>query len=118
MAKDDMRVIMYKILRYLYRCNKEGIKPNFVDMCYNCKLYSIQKEYWAQIMLELIELGYIKGFIVISTKDGVNIQPKDTARITLSGVDYLEENSAMKKVKEFLGEAFEILLESIISLAK
>lgn len=28
MAKDDINVIMYKILRYLYECKKAGIKSS------------------------------------------------------------------------------------------
>ena len=28
MAKDDINVIMYKILRSLYECKKAGIKPS------------------------------------------------------------------------------------------
>lgn len=27
MAKDDINVIMYKILKYLYTCMKAGVKP-------------------------------------------------------------------------------------------
>ena len=33
MAKDDMRVIMYKILKYLYGCMKIGRHPALEDMC-------------------------------------------------------------------------------------
>lgn len=115
MAIDDMRVIMYKILRYLYDCNKNGRTPRFEDMCHHCKLFRVQHDYWAQIVMELMDLGYIKGFSRIATKDGINIQMQDGARISLAGVEYLEENSTMQKVKDFLGEAFEILLSSVIS---
>lgn len=116
MPRDDMRVIMYKILQYLYSCNKAGKTPCFEDMCHNCKMFNIPREYWAQIMIELMENGYIKGFARISTKDGITIQMLDTPKITLAGVNFLEENGTMQKVKEHLGAAFEILLSSIISV--
>lgn len=115
MARDDMRVVAYKILRYLYDCNKRGKTPCFEDMCHQCKLFRIPQEYWVQIVLELMEAGYIRGFTKLVTKDGVLIQMLDRPGITLAGVDYLEENSTMQKVKEHLGEAFEILLAGIIS---
>ena len=28
MASDDMHVVMYKILKYLYECLKKGVEPN------------------------------------------------------------------------------------------
>ena len=31
MAKDDMEVIMYKILKYLYECMKKDISPQLED---------------------------------------------------------------------------------------
>jgi hypothetical protein len=33
MAYDDMEVIMYKILAYLYKCNKAGKDTDFPDYC-------------------------------------------------------------------------------------
>ena len=32
MAKNDMKVIMYKILRYLYECMKTGKTPSLADI--------------------------------------------------------------------------------------
>lgn len=86
MAKDDMRVIMYKI----------------------------PEEYWKQIIAELSEAGYVKGFIYTMTKDGLAVTMTDSASITLAGVELLEENGSMAKVRQFLGSAFEIVLETIL----
>ena len=116
MSKDDMRVVIYKILRYLYECNKKAVQPCMEDICHHCKLFSIPESYWNQIMTELIEAGYVKGFAILKTKDGEKIQMVGNATITLHGVDYLEENGSMQKAKEHLGEAFEIVLSSIISV--
>ncbi len=45
MAKDDINVIMYKILKYLYECKKAGIRPSEEDIVYNSKLLNIPRLY-------------------------------------------------------------------------
>lgn len=114
MAKDDMRVIMYKILKYLYGCMKLGKRPVLEDMCCRSALFQIPEEYWKQIIAELSETGYVKGFIYTRTKDGLAVTMTDSASITLAGVEFLEENGSMAKVRQFLGGAFEIVLETIL----
>ena len=114
MAKDDMRVIMYKILKYLYGCMKIGKRPALEDMCCKSTLFQIPEEYWEQVIAELSEAGYVKGFICTMAKDGLAVTMTDSARITLAGVDFLEENGNMAKVRQFLGSAFEIVLETVL----
>ena len=55
MAKNDMEVIVYKILSYLYECMKNGATPEMEDMCHNCKLFRIPRSYWLMIMKDLID---------------------------------------------------------------
>lgn len=43
--KNDMVVIMYKILRYLYECMKTGKTPDLADIMWNCKMFDIPKAY-------------------------------------------------------------------------
>ena len=114
MAKDDMRVIMYKILKYLYECMKIGRRPALEDMCCRSTLLQIPEGYWGRVIEELIEAGYAKGFICTMTKDGLAVTMMDNASITLAGVDFLEENGSMAKARQFLGNAFEIVLETIL----
>ena len=114
MSYDDIEVVMYKILKYLYECMKAGKRPRSEDMCYDCQMFTINEKYWYQIMNELIDNGYIRGFIKIITKDGDIIQMMDNAGITLKGRDYLRDNSAMKAAKDVVGKAFEIVLDGII----
>ncbi|MFQ9435582.1 MAG: hypothetical protein ACLR1R_04080 [Ruminococcus callidus] len=45
MAKNDMEVIMYKILRYLYECMKAGKTPDLANIMWNCKMFDIPKAY-------------------------------------------------------------------------
>lgn len=116
MAKDDMDVIIYKILRYMYECMKAGRRPALEDMCYNCKLFNIPERYWSSTMRELIDAGYVRGITYRMTKSGLLIDMMDDAAITLDGVHFLEENSGMAKAKQFLGNAFEIVLDTVLKM--
>lgn len=49
MAKNDMEVIMYKILRYLYECMKLGVEPELEQFAWNSKLFDIPQSYWCKI---------------------------------------------------------------------
>lgn len=115
MAKDDMDVIIYKILRYMYERVKRGETPRLEDMCYDCKLFHIPEGYWNQIIVELAESGYVRGFLCRRTKSGLVVTMMDDVSITLAGVHFLEENSRMRKAGEFLGKAFEIVLGTILT---
>ena len=116
MAKDDMYVIAYKILRYLSECAKQDKMPSQEDICAHCKLFDIPDRYWTQIMLELIEEGYIRGFTTFTHKGGVHVQMLDYPSITLKGAAFLAENSRMKAAEEFLGRAFETVLMAALSV--
>ena len=115
MAKDDMLLIAYKILRYFYECNKAGKAPTFSDMFRVLELPGVSMNYLGRIVTELSQSGYIDGVRVTPTKSGNCIELKEEAGITLKGVDYLNENSVMKKAASFAGKGFEILIEAIIS---
>lgn len=99
MAKDDMFVIMYKILAYLYACMKQGKKPD-VDLE---QLAGVNQPYYFSIIKELSEHGYVKGFRFLETKD-YDLVIADNPRITMEGVEFLEENSKMHKAAKFLKE--------------
>ncbi|MDO4176273.1 MAG: YjcQ family protein [Bacillota bacterium] len=114
MAYNDMDVIAYKILSYLYECMKNGVPARAEDMCASAKLFRIPERYWRQIIEELQDEGLVKGFFIINTKDGRIVSMTDEARITLKGANYLEENSKMKEVGEFLGAGFREVLSTMI----
>lgn len=116
MAKDDYFVIVYKILQYLYSCMKAGRMPDPEDLQPGGQLYNIPESYWIQIMTELIDRGYVKGIYEvkrIGRGNCVMITPE--AAITMTGMEFLQDNSRMKKAAEFTGEAFESLLGAMIS---
>lgn len=99
MAKDDLHVIIYKLLSYLYRQLKDGagIDERKIDE----NAFEIPHSYWVFIMAELHDLGYTAGYKVVPINGGrKRIELLDRARITFAGVEYLTDDSFMKKVKE------------------
>ncbi len=102
MAKDDMHVVIFKILAYIYDCMKSG-KP--VDKSViECEPLEIPESYWTQIMRELVEHGYVSGITVKSTtaKDIVLLSDP---KVTLDGVEFLMENSMMSKAARLVADA-------------
>lgn len=114
MARDDVNVIVYKILKYLYECKKLGYHPRVEDITWNANLLRIPEIYWIDVILELQDKGYIKGVNAIDTKDGTIVTTTDRFGITLDGMQYVDGNSAMAKTKEYLGAAFEAVLKATI----
>lgn len=116
MAQNDMEVIMYKILRYLYECMKQDITPDLQKYGWHSELIDIPQQYWCKIIRILVEKGLVTGFTILATKDGIQIQTKPPIEITYEGREFLRENSGMKKAAEFCGKAFEVLLSSAVGI--
>ena len=98
MAKDDINVIMYKILKYLYTCMKAGVKPIPEELI---DFLDIPELYRETVIHGLHEKGFI-----------------DRAGITIDGMRFMDSDSGMKEVNEFLGETFRIVLNNSIALQK
>ena len=102
MAQNDYFVIVYRILKYLYDCLKKGEKPEVEYLA--ASIYNIPENYWAYILLSLINEEYVKGIVVNHTKDGVIFGGLQEAVITPKGIEYLFENSLIEKAKRTLKE--------------
>lgn len=114
MAKNDMNAVIYKILRYLYRCMQEGKRPDVAEYAYNSDLLDIPEPYWEQIMAELIDNGYIRGVYKVPIMGcGYGIKPTPNACITIKGLEYLENNSGMRKAQEMIGKAAETAISML-----
>lgn len=100
MAKDDMEVIVYCILKELYECMKQGVNVNKLDI--NYKRFDIPYSYWLDILIEMQKRGYIDGVLYRTTKGTGRVVNYDDIAVTFEGVIYLEYNSTMNKVKEAL----------------
>lgn len=114
MAKNDMPVIIYKILKYLYECMKAGKQPDEMDFCAESKLISIPLLYWNCVIREMYDNGFVRGVSVLSTKDGPLIILDSDFNITLKGVEFLEDNTLMQKVREHLGTAIEVTIGTLV----
>lgn len=102
MASNDMYVVMYKIIAYLYSCMKKGEQPE--DACYSYAALGIPEPYWTTVMAELVEHGYIKGVTVVRHSGGTSIMPVGPY-VTMEGVAFAQENTMMAKAKRFLQDA-------------
>lgn len=99
MAKDDYFVLVYKILKYLYKCLKSGTSIDFNYLAYETKDFPVHKEYWEYILEKLTEDGYIEGVYVFRSDTGfTSVKYTSSMRITPLGIEYLEDNKMMKKV--------------------
>ncbi|AZN76471.1 hypothetical protein CXB72_04675 [Lactobacillus acidophilus] len=111
MAKDDYFVIAYKLLTILYVSLKSG-KTISNDQLKQLS-EGIPFEYWEYILKSLNEECYVTGVISISSLSGDSIKITNL-QITPKGIEYLQDNSKMQKVKDFLKETrswFELLAQ-------
>lgn len=90
---DNFKTI-YRILSTLER-SMDVDEPDWE--CISAQRLGVTETRWRHLMQSLLEAGYLAGIKAISTKAGgleiVLIEP----RITLNGLEYLEENSFMQK---------------------
>lgn len=118
MAKDDYFVLVYKLLGYLYKCLRKEERPSLEIISPNTKDFPISEEYFTYMLDHLLSDGYIEGLARVN-RIGNAPKFKETTgiQITPKGIEYLQENSTMKKVAELLGNAGEIVT-GIIGLLK
>lgn len=114
MAYDDMEVMTYRILKYLDECLKAGKTPTKEDILRDCQLYKLPERYADSLLEEVSDSGYVRGISKMPTKDGDLVMVHENVRITLAGRQYLVENSRMQEVKNMLGRAFEIAIETAV----
>ena len=100
MAKDDYFVLAYRILKYLYACFKAGEKAD-LDM-FGPDALGINNGYWVNMLESLSNEGYITGVEFPSAIGSIRSAKVYDARITRKGIEFLEDNSRMKKAADFL----------------
>lgn len=99
MAQNDMHVVMYKILCYLYDCMKRDVDPD-AD-CFNYVAMGIPERYWCDIMRELFGKHFISGVMVVPSGSSVKIVLQ-RPRVTMDGVEFMQENTMMSKARDYL----------------
>lgn len=87
--------IIYKILKYLEKAmDFAETEPEPITFT----ALHISEERWANIMAMLLENGYISGVQIKKyMRSTVVINNLENIKITLKGLEYLSENSMMKK---------------------
>lgn len=110
MARDDYFLLVYRILTYLYRCIRECKKPDKEYLKPLTKDFPIEYGYWVYILENILREGYVENIVIIPI-DGTEpiIKILDDVRITPKGIEYLQENSSLKKAAKFVKETIEMI---------
>ncbi|AUC92150.1 YjcQ family protein [Streptococcus suis] len=111
MAKDDYPVIVYQILAYLYNCLKKDIAVDTTYLVAQGKLFTINSTYWRFVMYNLLTEGYIDG-ITLSKVWGEKyplVEGLENIGITPAGIQYLTDNSFIKKATDLLKDTKSII---------
>lgn len=109
MAKDDYYVIAGKILVYLYARlkGKQNIPPEqFLHGM--SKEFPVSEEYFDFVLDEIHDHGYIKMQTVKDWGGETVLRDIDSIRITQEGIDFLSENSKIRKVLKMIPMAASI----------
>lgn len=99
MSKDFKAI--YKILKTLQKWKG---REDFSNELISAKSVGLSYESWEQLIIELQENGYINGVVYSQsiTDKFPHLAEPITPRITLKGIEFLEENSLMKKAETAL----------------
>ena len=109
MAQDDMHVLMYKVLTYLYDCLKRGKGPDKEMLqSYGPLFGGVPETYWTAVWLEMVDKSLVKG-VTKTPYDNETLVVLVAPRVTLEGVEFMNENSMMAKAKDFLKDAKSML---------
>ena len=100
MANDDYFVLAYRILKYLYECFKAGARAD--TDAFGPDALGINNGYWVNLIESLYNEGYITGVAFPIAVGAIRSAKVYDARITQKGIEFLEDNSRMKKAAEFL----------------
>lgn len=105
MAKDDYYVIVYQILAYLYRCLKEGENVDQAMLKWDSPIIKINQRYWAYIIEHMLKEGFIEHAQLNFAMGHILVDANlSNCMITPKGIEYLCENSTIKKAYKFLKE--------------
>lgn len=109
MVKDDYYVIVGKILVYLYARFKDIEKKEpsgyLIPMS---KEFPISKDYFNRAVAEMEKHGYIEVNITRAWGGDIVSVDIDNMVITQEGIDYLRENSGIRKALELIPMAAKV----------
>lgn len=105
LAYDEMHVLIYKTLAYLYDCMKKGEKPeNIMLSCDGFIFGGIPERYWTLIWIQMLDKGLVKGVGSIAYNGEPHVVLHDH-EVTLEGIGFMQENKMMRKALKLLQDA-------------
>lgn len=103
MAKDDYYTLVFKILTYLYKQLKKSDAVD--DSKISAEALGITEEYWEYLFEHMQGDGLVEGVGIMKVfgRDNPSVKVVGARlRISPKGIDYLENNSTMAKVKDLI----------------
>jgi hypothetical protein len=97
---------VYRILSFL---KKSEQNDEFDDKSFTPEYFGLTDRQWALTLTRLIDDGHIKGVSVRTGADGYMMISLSAPMITTKGLEYLEENSLMRKAVNLIKGVKEIL---------
>ena len=100
MAKDDYYTLVFKILTYLYKQLKKSDAVD--DSKISAEALGIPEDYWTYLFEHMQTDGLVEGvgIMKIAGRDTPDVKVVGSRlRISPKGIDYLENNSTMAKIK-------------------
>ena len=91
---DNFKAV-YKILSAL---EKAMDLPEFDISQISASVLGVSEQRWARYLEMMADVGYIKGIKIQATISGELMVEADDIRITLKGLEYLQENSIMQRI--------------------
>lgn len=91
---DNFKAV-YKILSTL---EKAMDYPEFDPNQINAEVLGVSEERWSRYIEMMSDVGYIKGADINRYIDGSTHIDLSNVRITLKGLEYLQENSIMQRM--------------------
>lgn len=102
---DNFKII-YRILRQL----EKAMDYDELDMDFiSAEKFGITEQRWVAIIEMLVKEGYVTGISVKRSADGEICLSISDIRITLKGLEYLQENSLMQKAANLAKGIAEII---------
>lgn len=95
MVKDDYYVIVFRVLKYLYKQLKMGKLPDPDMLRSDSETFHVNALYWRFILISMQEDGFIRGLKKGEGEPGYD-QLEDqlqNLQITTKGIDYLMKNT-------------------------
>lgn len=113
MRRNDARVTVYKMLRYIHDARMKGKPVTLAGL--DEVAGNPDRRFLAGVLNDLLRHDYISGVAVRRYYDGLEIDVSD-ADVNIDGCAYMNGSGAMAAAARFLGTAFEAALETVLSL--